>query len=61
MADKTMTMPIRTKKMMAGCGTLFPTRSTVARNPSRALGFLDPIGAGRAALAAMTPLEHWFQ
>ena len=36
-------MPIRMKKMMPGCGTLFPTRSIVVRNLSRAPGFLATV------------------
>ena len=35
-ADITMTIPISQKKMIAGCGTMLPTRSTVARNPPSA-------------------------
>ena len=53
-----MTMAISMKKMIAGCGTMLPTRSIVVRKPSRTPPFArsSMLDAGSFAIV---PSPDW--
>ena len=51
-ADRAMTMAMSPRKIIAGCGTLLPTRSIQPRKPPGSTGRSGPAHAERIAINA---------
>ena len=56
MADRTMTMPMRIRKITTGCGTMFPTLSTTSR--IFCMTVLDSAAAWLMAMPSMRAGRH---